>query len=122
MFALYEKATGRIRQYQSCPDCPDDQTGSLDIGDEYRGVAENYYVTEGAIMQRPTKPTIPITGVTPLLLTLPAADITITKEAGDAIQMKGGDLLLRDAGGYTLTVTAPFPRQSFTQRIEVRHD
>ena len=122
MYALYDKSTGLIRQFQSCPDCPDDQTGSLDIGDEYRGVADMYYVTEGAIMQRPTKPTIPIAGVAPLLLALPAADITITNEAGDAIQMKGGDLLLRDAGGYTLTVTAPFPQQSFTQRIEVRHD
>lgn len=122
MFALYDKSTGLIRQYQSCPDCPDAETGSLDIGDEYRGVADMYYVTEGAIMQRPTKPTIPIAGVAPLLLTLPVAAITIANEAADVIEVTGGEVLLRDAGVYTLTVTAPFPQQSFTQRIEVRHD
>ena len=59
MYALYDLLTGRISQYQSGPDLPDDNTGALYIGHNCRGVAHDYYVVEGAIMQRPTKPGTP---------------------------------------------------------------
>lgn len=97
--------------------------GSLVQLDEAIEVSlEDSYILEGKLVARPVRPTIPVTGVAPLLLTLPVAAITIANEAADVIEVTGGEVLLRDAGVYTLTVTAPFPQQSFTQRIEVRHD
>ena len=125
MFALYDKSTGLIRQYQSCPDCPDAETGSLDIGDEYRGLFDMYYIVENAIMQRPVRPTVVTSGVVPMVIDLTlfpsGTQIEFKNADGDTATVTPTDeLQLSDPGLYFAKVMAPFPHQSFSYKIEVK--
>lgn len=56
MFALYDKTTGRIKQFQSCSDCPDEFTGAIDVSEnlassDMKTLGDTYTVNFSGLLQ-----------------------------------------------------------------------
>jgi hypothetical protein len=127
MFALYDKTTGRINQFQSGPDCPNAETGSLDIGDSYQSdLQSTHYVKDGAIALRPAYPGLPLSGRAPVVIDLKfferAAVLTVVNEAGDSLSVAAeteDSLTLTDPGRYRIHLVQPFPHHTVASVLDL---
>lgn len=98
----------------------------LEANDVHFYTKEGFYIVKEKLVERPSKPVIPQTGVIqseiPLSNVVVGAEITLTDVFEDKSVFSydpEDPLILTDAGVYTLSVKQPFPHHNITQEIEI---